>query len=103
MSYDREKSFGAPDAEAELITEISCCRVLQGLDYFRLTRSFFECTSNDERKLFLVLLFQIANACNKTSYDETEEIRRISHSLKLSHKDFIAAKITISDEDLGIV
>ncbi len=97
------KLWGLSDAEAELITEISCCRVLQGLDYFRLTRSFFECTSNDERKLFLAFLFQIANACKKTSYDETEEIRRISHSLKLSHQDFIAAKITISDEDLGIV
>jgi len=97
------KLWGLSEDQADLVTEISCCRVLQGLDYFRLTRSFFECTSNNERKLFLAFLFQIANACKKTSHDETEEIRRISHSLKLSHQDFIAAKITISDEDLGIV
>jgi len=33
------------------------------------------------------------------SYDETAEIRKISNSLKLSHKDFIEAKLTISDEE----
>lgn len=97
------KLWGLSEDEAQLVTEISCSRVLRGLDYFRLTRSFFECTNRNERRLFLAFLFQIANACNKTSHDEIEEIRRISNFLKLSHQDFIAAKITISDEDLGIV
>jgi len=44
-------------------------------------------------------LFRIANASEKTSYDETEEIRKIATSLKLTHKDFIEAKLTIPDED----
>ncbi len=47
-------------------------------------------------------LFKIANASDRVSNDEIEEIRRISEALKLSHKDFIAAKLTISDEDLGL-
>jgi uncharacterized tellurite resistance protein B-like protein len=91
------------EVEAELVAEISCQRTLKGIDYYRLTRGFCECTNYDERRIFLACLFQIANACKKTSFDETEEIRTISQSLKLAHKDFIAAKVTISDEDLGLV
>lgn len=95
--------WGLSEIEAELVAEISCQRILKGLDYYRLTRGFCECTNYDERRIFLACLFQIANACKKTSFDETEEIRTISQSLKLTHKDFIAAKLTISDEDLGLV
>lgn len=102
MKWHLSKLWELPEDQADLVTEISCSRVLRGLDYSRLTRSFFECTTINERKLFLTFLFQIANACKKTSHDETEEIRRISNSLKLSHQDFIAAKITISDKDLGL-
>lgn len=96
------KAWGVTDHEAAIVTDISCHRTLKGLDYYRLTRGFFECTSIDQRRSFLVCLFQVANACGKTSNDEIEEIRKISQSLKLLHKDFIAAKLTISDEDLGI-
>jgi len=95
--------WGLSEIEAELVAEIGCQRILKGLDYYRLTRGFCECTSYDERRIFLACLFQIANACEKTSFDETEEIKTISQSLKLTHKDFIAAKVTISDEDLGLV
>ena len=87
------------EQQAEIVTQISCDRTLQGLDYFRLSRGFFECTTLDERRNFIKCLFKIANASNKTSYDETEEIRRISNSLKLTHKDFIEAKLTIPDEE----
>lgn len=87
------------EQEAEIVTQISCDRTLQGLDYFRLTRGFFDCTTLEERRDFIKCLFKIANASNKTSYDETEEIRKISNSLKLTHKDFIEAKLTIPDED----
>jgi uncharacterized tellurite resistance protein B-like protein len=97
------KSWGLAEREARLVADISCARTMKGLDYFRLTRSFFECTSLDERRSFLKCLFAVANASEKTSHDEVEEIRRISESLKLNHKDFIAAKVSISDEDLGIV
>jgi len=87
------------EQQAQIVTQISCDRTLQGLDYFRLSRGFFECTTLDERRNFIKCLFKIANASDKTSYDETEEIRRISNSLKLTHKDFIEAKMTISDDE----
>jgi uncharacterized tellurite resistance protein B-like protein len=95
--------WGLSEQEAEIVAKISCDRTLQGLDYFRLARGFFECTSIGERRDFVKCLFKIANASNKTSYDETEEIRRISKSLKLTHKDFIEAKLTIPDEDREVL
>ncbi|MHC4109633.1 MAG: tellurite resistance TerB family protein [Planctomycetota bacterium] len=91
--------WGLSEQQAQIVTDISCDRTLQGLDYFRLSRGFFECTSLDERRSFIKCLFRIANASEKTSYGETEEIRKISISLKLTHKDFIDAKLTIPDED----
>jgi uncharacterized tellurite resistance protein B-like protein len=91
------------DQEAGLVTEISCHRVLKGLDFYRTTRGFFDCTTHDERKAFLKCLFKIANASDMTAYEEVEEIRRISESLKLSHKDFIEAKLTIPREDREVL
>lgn len=85
--------------QAEAVTRVSCKRAVRGLDNFRLSRGFFETTDITERRAFLAALFRIANACGKTSYDETEEIRKIANALKLSHQDFIAAKLTIPDED----
>ncbi|MCD6394891.1 MAG: TerB family tellurite resistance protein [Planctomycetes bacterium] len=96
------KSWGLSKLQARLVADISCARAMKGLDYYRLARSFFECTTLDARRSFLKCLFAVANASEKTSHDEVEEIRRIAESLKLQHKDFIAAKITISDEDLGL-
>lgn len=96
------RSWGLSDREADIVTGISCHRTLKGLDYFRLARGFFECTSIEQRKSFLVCLFKVANASDKVSNEEIEQIRRIADSLKLSHRDFIAAKLTISDEDLGL-
>ena len=97
-----QTSWGLNDKEAETVARISCERTLKGLDYFRLARSFFQCSDVEQRRSFLRSLFYIANASENTSNDEVEEIRSISNSLKLTHKDFIAAKVTISDEDLGI-
>ena len=91
------------EQQAQIVTQISCDKTLQGLDYFRLTRGFFDCTTLDERRNFIKCLFRIANASEKTSYDESEEIRKVSNSLKLTHKDFIEAKLTIPDEDREVL
>jgi len=74
-------------SQARLVAQIGCDRTLKGLDNFRVARGFFECTTLEERRDFLKCLFQIANASE------------ISRSLKLTHKDFIEAKLTIPDED----
>ena len=97
------KQWHLSEQQAEIVTEISCDRTLKGLDYFRLTRGFFDCTTLDERRSFIKCLFRIANVSEKTSHDEIEEIRKISNSLKLTHKDFIEAKLTIPDEDREVL
>lgn len=90
-----------PDAEAQLIAEVSCNRITRNLDQIRLCRQFCECTTFDERKDFLRCLFHIANACGKTQHNEIEDLNTIARALKLSHKDFINAKLTIPHEDRG--
>jgi len=73
----------------------------QSVNYEYLACNYFEETDYDERKKFLELLFQVANASEKTSFQEIEDIRAISMDLKVSHKDYIAAKLTISRADRG--
>lgn len=97
------EDWALSDPEAELVTEISCHRVLKGLDPYRTARGFFDCTTHEERQAFLKTLFKIANASDMTSFEEVEEIRRISASLKLSHQDFIEAKLTIPRKDREVL
>ncbi len=94
-----EDGWNLPPAEASLVTEVSCEKALKGLDFSRLCREFFDLTGHDERARFLKCLFQIANAASRTSHDEIERIRDVSIHLKIDHRDFIAAKLTISRAD----
>ncbi len=94
----REK-WGLNGEAAEMVTEIAASSVAKGLDFFRLTRSFFESTERPERLAFLDCLFSVANACGKTSFEEIEEIRAIAKGLKLDHDEFIQAKLRLPRED----
>jgi uncharacterized tellurite resistance protein B-like protein len=87
------------ESEARVLTEIVQNRVTDGIDYHYLTHSFFEQTTSEERSQFIKCLFQIANASGKTSFHEIEEIRKIAKYLKVSHSDFIEAKLTIPRVD----
>jgi uncharacterized tellurite resistance protein B-like protein len=62
-------------------------------DYYRMTREFATSTTIDERKRFLVALFQVAGAEAGASFDETEEIRMVARGINVSHQDFIEAKL----------
>lgn len=93
--------WGVSEEVAALIVQLSASSIVKGLDLVRLTRNFFECTTIEERRAFLRVLFQVANACGKTSFDEINAIQRIATGLKLSHTEFIDAKLTIPREDRG--
>ncbi len=86
---------------AALVASLTCEPATRALDFQRLAYNYFSCTTHEERQQFLVTLFRIANACEGTSHDEIEEIRQIARVLKLSHDDFIAAKLTVPREDRG--
>ena len=87
------------EPDANLLAEIVRRRVMEKIDYHHLTHSFFEQTTPEERKHFIKCLFLMANASEKTSNEEIEEIRKIAYSLKIDHANFIDAKLSISNED----
>ena len=80
---------------ATFVAEVAVSEIAAELDYYRLTRGFFDSTNEAERLRFLDVLFAVADADGRVSYDEIEEIRAIARSIKLDHKQFIAAKVRI--------
>ena len=101
MSLALRELWNVPDDEAQLITEMSRARIMNGLDLVRLTTGFCRHTSIEERKAFLRCLFAIANAAEDTSHAEIETIRQIAKSFELPHQEFIEAKLTIPRQDRG--
>ena len=86
------------DIEAALVAETAVSTISKGLDYYRLSRRFFESTTEEERIRFMDALFAVANGDGFVSYEEIEEIRTISMVLKLTHKQFIDAKLKVPRE-----
>ena len=84
--------------EARFVTEVAISEIGPDMDYYRLTRQFFTTTSETERSRFLEVLFEIAAADGMASAAEIEEIRTIANTLRLSHRRFIHAKLTLSRE-----
>ncbi|MFQ5931737.1 MAG: TerB family tellurite resistance protein [Nitrospiraceae bacterium] len=99
MSRALVEGWGLSHDEAGLVTEISLSSAVKGLDGVRLTRNFFERTTHKERKAFLRCLFTVANAAHKTTFEEIHTIQTLAKGLKLTHKEFIEAKLTIPRED----
>ena len=83
---------------ADLIVDIATTDIADDVDYYRLSRRFFERTTETERIKFTEALFTIAAQDGQVSHDEIEEIRTIAYVLKLTHKQFIDAKLTIPRE-----
>jgi uncharacterized tellurite resistance protein B-like protein len=86
------------DIQAALVAETAVSTITKGLDYYRLSRRFFESTTEDERVHFLDALFAVADGDSGVSYEEIEEIRTIATVLKMTHKQFIDAKLKIPRE-----
>ena len=87
-----------PD-DARRLVESVARRTSRTTEYHSLMHGLVENMGKDERFELAKTLFAVANACDKTSHGEIEEIRRIAKSLRLSQKEFVAAKLTISRED----
>ncbi len=88
-----QNHWGLDRKAAAFVVEIAVSEVSLNLDYFRLTREFFETTTKQKRVGFVDVLFAVAAADGMVSHSETEEIRLIARQLKLTHKEFINAKL----------
>ncbi len=93
-----QQTWGISLAAAGVVAQVAVSEIGKDLDYYRLTRQFFESTSEDERLHFLDALFVITVGDGHASEEEIEEIRTISYGLLLSHDQFIAAKLKIPRE-----
>ncbi|MFP3855320.1 MAG: TerB family tellurite resistance protein [Anaerolineales bacterium] len=83
---------------ALFVAGVATSEIANDLDLYRLTREFYEATDRDQRLHFLEVLFQVAAADGQATHEEIEEIRRITRTLKLSHRNFINAKLTLPKE-----
>ena len=90
-----QNNWSLSDIEAALVAESAVSAITKGLDYYRMSRRFFESTTEDERVHFMDALFAVADGDVGVSYEEIEEIRTIATVLKLHHKQFIDAKLKI--------
>jgi uncharacterized tellurite resistance protein B-like protein len=90
-----EAKWAASTVEAALVAEVAVSETSKGLDIYRLSREFFETTTAEQRVRFLDVLFAVADGDGRVSYEETEEIRLIAKMLKLTHRQFIDAKLKI--------
>jgi uncharacterized tellurite resistance protein B-like protein len=86
-----------PDQVIAALVDIALDEISKGLDFYRLTRQFYQKTNHEERQRFVTSLFKIALADGEISHDETEEIRHIARGLKLTHRQMIKAKLDATD------
>ncbi|MBN2554825.1 MAG: TerB family tellurite resistance protein [Anaerolineales bacterium] len=87
--------LGIAHEEAAFIVDVAASEISAKMDHYRLTREYFESTSEKERLHFMDVLFTIADADGGVSHHEIEEIRAIARGLRLTHKQFITAKLKI--------
>jgi len=90
-----DKTWGIPEVQSTLVAEVAASEIGRDLDYYSTSRGFFDSTSEEERLRFVDVLFAVADGDGGVSNDEIEEIRSITNVLKLTHKQFIDAKLKI--------
>jgi uncharacterized tellurite resistance protein B-like protein len=84
----------APE-QAAFVAGVAVSETASLLDRYRLAREFENVCDNQERIEFVEVLFAVAAADGEPSFAEIEEIRSIAQSLKLSHREFIDAKLKV--------
>ncbi|MES0491144.1 MAG: TerB family tellurite resistance protein [Leptospirales bacterium] len=88
-----EKECEASKTESKNITESIVKIPDTHYELTHLSRIITESCSYEQKKDFLEQLFVIARSDNEFHIDEENYLRVVTHSLLLSHKDFIDAKL----------
>ncbi len=81
--------------QAAFVAGVAATEIADELDGYRLSREFYEATNRKARLGFLEALFHVAAADGEASHEEIEDIRRIARTMKLTHSEFIEAKLTL--------
>lgn len=89
--------WGLRPATAQRVAELALDETAGGVDLHVLLREFVAVTEEDQRQRFLAAVFRVAAGDGRASFDEIEEVRRIGRGLLLSHRHFIAAKLSLPE------
>jgi len=89
------EQWGLDADTSSLVADLALDETAGGVDLHVLLRDFVEITDEPERQRFLAAVFRVAAGDGRATYDEIEEVRRIGRGLLLSHRHFIAAKMTL--------
>lgn len=87
--------------QAEQLADAALAITRRNVDYHRISRELTPRSSVVQRTALLDTLFAIANAADRVSPDEIDEIRVITERLNLTRQQFIAAKLKIPAADRG--
>lgn len=91
-------NFGLSAEQATYVTEVAISPGVSDQDFFRLVREFSEEFTLEERQGFLATLFAVAAADGQASFEEIEQLRVVAQGMKLTHQEFIDAKLTLPRE-----
>ena len=100
--HDKEKEslkrvlkerFSFTGKELELLMDVVEEQVRRGFDFHEVTREFNHLYSYNDRVGTVDCFFAVAAADGEISYEESEEIRRITKALRIPHQIFKEAKI----------
>lgn len=97
-----EEQYGLEADIAAVVTELALDEVADGIDLHALLRDFSKVSTEEHRQRFLAAVFRVAAGDGRASIDEIEEVRRIGRGLLLSHRHFIAAKLTLPGQQREI-
>jgi uncharacterized tellurite resistance protein B-like protein len=86
------QGWGLSPERAELVAEAAISESAASLDDYTLTYEFAQRTTVEERERFLEALFAVAAADGTISSEESAAISRITNSIRLEQRHFIAAK-----------
>ncbi len=95
MERTLQENWNCSREQAALVAEVAVSAIAEDMDFYRMAREFFTCTTEQERVQFLDVLFAVADGDGLVSTPETEGIRRIALNLKMTHRQFIDAKLKI--------
>lgn len=93
-----QRYWGVSPEAATFVAEVAISAVDVNYDTYRMMRELATNTTEEQRRNFLIVLFTVSAADGKIGNDEAEEIRLVSRSLNLTHKDFINAKLAVLGE-----
>ena len=90
---------GMPEEQAILVVQMAKMQsqLFGGTENFLVTREFNRIATPEQKFALLECLFGVASADNSVSTVESNEVRRISKELLLSHSDYVAARSAYRD------